>query len=124
MPVTLPCTTMDCPYEYDRNPERDIEGMPFVDDDPRSCPHYGHICPEFMEDFGLTVEDLKIRSLIHCASVMKNLVDVKQVSKWSWRYFVLWREMRRVLRKYPPDKFPHYYRPVWRPDEQIRSSIR
>jgi hypothetical protein len=40
----LPCTGgLECPYEYDKNPERDIEGMPFIENDPRSCPKYGHI---------------------------------------------------------------------------------
>jgi hypothetical protein len=54
-----PCETRGtCPYEYDNNPERDIEGMPLLYGDPRSCPDYGHICPEFMEEFGLTLEDL------------------------------------------------------------------
>lgn len=72
--VTLPCAEgKECPYEYDKNPDRDIEGMPFVDGDPRSCPTYGHICPEFMEDFGLTEDDLAERAIIHCDTVMNNL---------------------------------------------------
>jgi len=67
----LPCQEGEaCPYEYDLHPERDIEGMPFVDGDPRSCPVYGHICPDFMEEFDLTVEDLDRNATLHCSAVL------------------------------------------------------
>ena len=56
-------------YHYGPNCKSNIEGMPFdlwEEGDPRSCPIYGHICPEFMEDFGLTKEELDIRATYHC----------------------------------------------------------
>ena len=72
----LPCKkTGECPYEYNKKPERDIEGMPFINEDPRSCPIYGHICPEFMEELGLTVGDLNIRATIHCGAIMPKLME-------------------------------------------------
>ena len=55
--IELPCKIKDfCPFEYDQNPDRDIEGMPLIDDDPRSCPKYGHICPEYMKNLILQLK--------------------------------------------------------------------
>jgi len=105
----LPCeTTGDCPYEYDRNPERDIEGMPFIDDDPRSCPVYGHVCPEFMEELGLTVEELKIRATIHCGLIAKDMIERRELET-DEAHEKLLEALEETLSKYPPDQYPQYY---------------
>jgi hypothetical protein len=106
----LPCDkTGECPYEYDRDPERDIEGMPFIDDDPRSCPTYGHICPEFMEELGLTVEDLTIRSIIHCGAVMKGLIRDGKQDADTPETKVMLDTYRQTLEQYPVSQYPQYY---------------
>jgi hypothetical protein len=101
--------TGDCPYEYDKDSDRDIEGMPFVDGDPRSCPQYGHICPEFMEDFGLTVDDLNIRATIHCGSLIDHLIDQGQADAESAPVKALKQRYEELTKQYPADKFPQYY---------------
>ena len=107
--LLLPCEKNDdCPYEYDRDPERDIEGMPFIDDDPRRCPLYGHICPEFMEELGLTVEDLNIRAVIHCGMVMENSIKERQASNSRGNRKVV-KRFHDIMKKYPPNEFPQYY---------------
>jgi len=106
----LPCTkTGDCPYEYDKESERDIEGMPFLRRDKRSCPKYGHICPEFMGDFGLTVEDLNIRAAIHCGGLMEYFVKEGKVSMDSPEYLTVMEKYKEALKKYPRAKYPKYY---------------
>ena len=106
----LPCAkTGDCPYEYDKESDRDVEGMPFIKGDERSCPEYGHICPEFMEDFGLTVEELNIRAAIHCGGLMEHFVNQGKVSRNSEEYALVMEKYREALRKYPRDKYPQYY---------------
>ena len=107
--ITLPCKSRDfCPYEYEHNPERDIEGMPIIDGDPRSCPKYGHICPEFMEDLGLTVEDLNIRAIIHCGYVAIQSSEVQKKELDGPIKFLL-EKFQEYLKKYPRDKYPKYY---------------
>lgn len=110
--VELPCANdSPCPYEYNLNPERDIEGMPFIDDDPRSCPDYGHICPKFMEDMGLTTEHLDIRAVFHCAAIYiktremnKNLqVDEDESMK------TMVEKYKEYLGKYNPRENPEYF---------------
>lgn len=47
----LPCQKVgECPYESNEDFARAIEQMPVVEDDPRTCPTYGRICPGFVED--------------------------------------------------------------------------
>lgn len=106
--------TRDCPYEYDKDQEREIEGMPFPahDDDPRRCPQYGHICPEFMEHFGLTVDELRIRATIHCANIAMGLVGQGKRDEKSPEHIALMNEVHRIFEKYPPDDNPRYYEPV------------
>jgi hypothetical protein len=105
----LPCEVSgDCPYEYDKHPERDIEGMPFIDDDPRSCPTYGHICPEFMEELGLTVEELKIRAIIHCGLIAKGEIE-RGDRETTEAFEKLLEELDETMRRYPPDRYPRYY---------------
>lgn len=109
----LPCEkTGNCPYEYDKNSDRDIdiEGMPFVErNDPRSCPVYGHVCPEFMEDFGITVEDLNIRAAIHCGALMDHFVKEGTVSKDSPEYKAVMEKYQEAIKKYPRESYPQYY---------------
>lgn len=106
----LPCQkTGECPYEYEKNPDRDIEGMPFVENDPRSCPKYGHICPEFMEDFSLTAGDLNIRATIHCGNIMPHLVKEGKIDINSTQYKELMIRYEEEIKKYPIEKYPKYY---------------
>lgn len=106
----LPCKMKGyCPYEYDRDPDRDIEGMPFLDEDPRSCPEYGHICPGFMEDFDLTVEDLKIRAIIHCGNLMELMVEQGEIKRNSPIYIQLMKDFKDTIKKYSPQEYPEYY---------------
>ncbi len=108
----LPCEKHpegDCSYDYEKNPRRDIEGMPFVNGDPRSCPKYGHICPEFMEDFGLTTEDLHIRASIHCGALIDELVKQGKLTKESPEYREQKHRYENMRRLYPKGKYPQYY---------------
>lgn len=113
--TTLPCQEGPCAYEYGMS-DRDIEGMPFPKDesDKRSCPKYGHICPKFMKDFKLSPEDLAIRATIHC-SVLAN--DNVESGEWVLENMENGDQIRDLLargdqtiRKYPPKKFPKYYK--------------
>jgi hypothetical protein len=108
----LPCEADElghCPYDYEHNPDRDIEGMPFADGDPRSCPKYGHVCPAFMEEFGLTTEDLHIRASIHCGEVIDELVRKGIVEKGSPEYLEQKNRSENMQRLYPREKYPQYY---------------
>ena len=108
--IVLPCKKIDsCPYEYDKESERDIEGMPFIKKDIRSCPKYGHICPEYMEELGLTIDDLNIRSTIHCGGLLDTLVQQGTITKGSPQYTFLKPRYDEIIKKYPRDKFPQYY---------------
>jgi len=47
----LPCQKSgECLYDGKKDPERAIEQMPLVENDPRTCPTHGRICPGFMEE--------------------------------------------------------------------------
>jgi hypothetical protein len=106
----LPCIqSRECPYEYEKEPERDIEGMPQVKGDRRSCPEYGHICPAFMEDFGLTVEELDIRAAIHCGGLMDYFLQEGAVTKDSPEYIEVMKKYKEMKEKYPRNKYPQYY---------------
>ena len=51
----LPCQkTGECPYDCGKDPERTIEFMPVVENDPRTCPTHGRICPRFLEELAQT----------------------------------------------------------------------
>jgi hypothetical protein len=71
-------------YDIDLGP--DIEGMPFLEGDPRTCPVYGHICPEFIRDLGLTKTELGLRGMIHRVIVIFSLVDSGELGKGSPEY--------------------------------------
>ena len=108
--VVLPCEkTESCPYEYDNDPDRDIEGMPFIDDDARSCPKYGHICPEFMEELGLTVQDLKIRAIIPCGGLIDQIVADGQADPDDPLIQDLKRKYEETIILYPESIYPQYY---------------
>jgi len=101
--------TGNCPFEYDKSSGRDVEGMPFIDDDPRNCPVYGHICPEFMEDFGFTVEDLNIRAIIHCGGLIDHIAEEGGIDKDSELFIQMKEEFNKTIEKYPPTDYPYYY---------------
>ena len=101
--------TGECPYEYDKDSDRDVEGMPFIENDPRSCPNYGHICPEFMEEFELTVNELNIRATIHCGSLLDDLVQTGEADPESPVCKALKDRYEEVTGRYPRDQYPKYY---------------
>lgn len=114
--IKLPCKNGECPYEYGKS-DRDIEGMPFAKNrfDQRSCPHFGHICPKFMENLNLTVNDLNIRATIHCGAVAKDKID-----KGEWKYSEMDDESEKNikallerfsdrLKEFPSSEYPQYY---------------
>lgn len=106
----LPCQISgECPYEYDKNSDRDVEGMPFVAGDPRSCPKYGHVCPEFMEDFDLTAKDLNIRAAIHCGALLDQLVKDGKMDPESPEYLTVKPLYEEAKARYPEDQYPQYY---------------
>lgn len=106
----LPCYYKGyCPYEYDQNPERDIEGMPFAEGDWRSCPVYAHVCPEFMEEFNLTVDELHIRATLHCGAVLIGLIREGRTKQVTDAHRGLLQRYDETLVRYPPDRFPHLY---------------
>lgn len=86
-----------CPFGFDRGQDRDIEGMPFMHGDPRSCPIYGHICPEFMEDFGLNEQELGLRGMIHRVNVIFSLVDSGELSRGSPEYRQLVESYENIM---------------------------
>lgn len=105
----LPCKkTGECPYEHEKNPERDIEGMPFVANDPRSCPEYDHICPEFMEDFSLTPEELEIRAIIHQGAMIRNFKS-GSLDFIGDENEALIDKYDEISGKYPKKDYPQYY---------------
>lgn len=109
--IKLPCSLKGfCPYEYKLEPERDIEGMPFPiqEDDPRRCPEYGHICPEFMQDFGLSVEDLNIRAVIHAGFAAEGLIKTGE-KQMTPELEIIISKYQEYLKKYQPDQCPQYY---------------
>jgi len=108
--VVLPCErTGDCPYEYDKESDRDVEGMPFVEGDPRRCPEYGHVCPEYMEDFNLSVAELNIRATIHCGVVLDQLGRAGKLDPDSPEHRALKERFEEVVSQYPPERYPQYY---------------
>ena len=105
--AVLPCAgSGECPYDFDKECDRDIEGMPFVTGDPRSCPQHGHVCPQFMEEFGLSVEDLNIRATIHCSSLLDHMIAQGKASAESPGVEALRNRYEEIRRQYPPDDFP------------------
>lgn len=110
--IELPCGgNSTCPYDGERCSERDIEGMPFPDSqrDPRACPTYGHVCPAFMEHFGLTPDDLAIRATIHCGSLAESLVRQGKLKNDSREYQELMARYIHLTIKYPRNSYPKYY---------------
>jgi hypothetical protein len=107
-----PCNEgKNCPYEYSKNPKRDIEGMPLILGDPRSCPTYGHVCPNFLQEFNLTIEDLKIRAVIHCGALLMEDMRTGKERTVNEAVAALMQRFFQVQKEYPPEKFPQYYNP-------------
>lgn len=106
----LPCDLKGfCPYDYALNPDRDIEGMPFVEDDWRSCPVFGHVCPVFMEDFGLSEVDLSIRATLHCGSVLRRMIEDGTIERTTGEHHLLLEHYAETASRYPAEKFPQFY---------------
>ena len=95
-----------CPFEYDQHPDRDIEGMPLLENDPRGCPKYGHVCPVFMEECDLTPQELDIRAEIHCFLLLARIAP-EELSKPEFAPLV--ESYPDVMRRYPPAEYPQYY---------------
>jgi len=106
----LPCDFKGfCPYDYALNPDRDIEGMPFVENDWRSCPVFGHVCPAFMEDFDLSEVDLSIRATLHCGGVLRGMIEAGAIERTTEEHRLLLDDYAETVSRYPAEKFPHYY---------------
>jgi len=103
----LPCEVSgECPYEYGPKQERNIEGMPLIDGDSRSCPTYGHVCPVFMEAFGLTQDDLEIRAILHCGLALKR---VRRIRERTPNADQILAKYEKTMAKYPMADYPKYY---------------
>ena len=96
----------NCPFEYARKPDRDIEGMPLLENDPRGCLKYGHVCPVFMAECGLTAEELRIRATVHCFLVMGGMTMDEQKKA---AFLLLFEKYRDILQKYPESDYSQYY---------------
>ncbi len=110
--IQLPCGgKSDCPYDETRSSERDIEGMPFPETrrDPRACPTYGHVCPAFMEQFGLSADELAIRATIHCGNLAESLVRQGKLKENSREYVELMARYNDLTIRYPRTSYPQYY---------------
>lgn len=107
-PRTFPCDGGGtCPYEYGaQKPERNVEGMPFIDWDSRSCPTYGHVCPAFMEELGFIPEDLEIRAVLHCGLVLDRMPELRSRAKNDARIL---DQYKATQARYPVQKYPQYY---------------
>ena len=106
-PREFPCDAGGtCPYEYVQNPDRNVEGMPLIDWDYRSCPTFGHVCPVFMEDFEFSPEDLGIRATLHCGLLLKRLRRMRETTKNADQILARYEE---TVAKYPMADYPEYY---------------
>jgi hypothetical protein len=98
-----------CPYEQDSEPGTAIEGMPLRDGDRRSCPKYRHICPVFVDELGLTRDDLHIRALIQRGTAADYLVRQGTMSSDSLEYRQQKLQSENARRMYPKKRYPQYY---------------
>jgi len=106
-PRNFPCDADGaCPYACGKNPDRNVEGMPLIDWDSRSCPTYGHVCPVFMEDFEFAPEDLEIRATLHCGWLLKQIDEMRKTTKNAYQILARYE---RTVTMYPMADFPHYY---------------
>lgn len=99
----------NCPYEQDKSEDAEIEGMPIIPNDPRTCKAFGHICPHFMGDFGFTPADLRIRAIIHCGEKMLHHVEEGKANKDDPDVKRIVSRFQQMVRQYPIDRYPHYY---------------
>jgi|WetSurSiteA1Bulk_404760.scaffolds.fasta_scaffold08586_1 hypothetical protein len=83
--------------------------MPFVERDPQSCPKYGHICPEFMNDCGLSENELEIRSTIHCVQLIGQVAQGGNSGANAQQMRELVSRLLDAYEVYPVERFPQYY---------------
>jgi len=107
--INLCHSAKNCPYEQDKNEDAEIEGMPVIPNDPRTCRAFGHICPHFMEDFGFTRADLKIRAIIHCGETMEHRVMEGKADMNDPKVKAMCERFREVTQKFPISQYPRYY---------------
>jgi hypothetical protein len=62
-----------------------------------------------MKYLGLTVEDLKIRAVVHCAGILENPEYAGQIDLESPQIKALANVYSEIEKKYPPEKFPQFY---------------
>jgi hypothetical protein len=98
-----------CPYETADGPGLEIQGMPTIRRDARSCPKYTRVCPAFMGALGLSPEGLRIRAVIRRGSEAERLVKRGVLKKESTEYRERKWEAKNARRLYPKSKYPHYY---------------
>jgi hypothetical protein len=99
----------NCPYEQDKSDDAEIEGMPIIPNDPRTCKAFGHICPHFMAAFGFTRKDLKIRAIIHCGETMQHRLDAGLAHRDDPKVKEIWGKYHDILRRFPVSEYPRYY---------------
>ncbi len=106
-PQAFPCDGgRACPYDRGKKPLRNIKGMPLIDWDSRSCPTYGHVCPSFMESFGLTPEDLRIRATLHLGRLLRRIEEIRETTKNADQVL---SDYEKTLAQYPKADHPEYY---------------
>ena len=98
-----------CPYETAKGPGLEIQGMPAIRRDARSCPKYSRVCPAFMGALGLSPEGLRIRAVIRRGSEAERLVKRGVLKRESSEYRERKWEAENARRLYPKRKYPHYY---------------
>jgi hypothetical protein len=106
----LPCSNGGkCPYEDDKGMVKDIEGMPYAMNNPKSCPEYDHICPAFMGEYKLTPADLGIRASLYRGIYINKLVKEGKVAKDSVEYTDIKERCAILMEQYPEKDYPQYY---------------
>jgi hypothetical protein len=69
---------------------------------------YGHLCPKFMEDVDLTVEDLDIRAALHCGLLYKK-IDPSLKGEETEHIKDMLKKYEEYLKKYNPVDNPEYF---------------
>ncbi|MDD2710958.1 MAG: hypothetical protein PHV34_23520 [Verrucomicrobiae bacterium] len=99
----------ECPFTFEKGSDREVMGMPIVEGDARTCPSCRHICPEFMETLGLTVEDLNIRAAIFCGRALEEMASRGEADPQAAEHVHLMERYREFTTRFPPGQHPRYY---------------